>query len=354
MAIGKNIAAVYKNNTAIYEKNTTVYKNSTAIWKIFTAICVCLLAGTVFSGCGNGDALRPKSGGKPFEVLVVGDISGIVRAALSAPTDGLPQAEPLFDVSTTPQLDPVSRVARAIVSVEVDQKAYQSVLLRYEYDRYAAPQFIVHVLTPSQEALKAFLEKDSRLLTDLLLNQEISNEQKSLRKKHNAEAAKSICQMFGVEMLVPQDLTAIKRGKDFLWVSDDGRSGNRSICVYTTPKFEEATSRSDAPCPLPTFAHLRDSVMQVNIPGERKGMYMQTVAPLKWQALAIGAADWKVARGLWEMRGGAMGGPMAAYVIDKGRYCLVIEAFVYAPGAKKRNRLRLLEAAIRTALSPQK
>lgn len=293
-------------------------------------VCTCLL-----TACKDDGALTPKSGGRPYEVLVVGDTDGTVAAALSSPIEGLPQSEPLFDVSTSTRLDRVTRVARNIVAVDIDGKRYHQVKLRYEGNPYATPQLVVWVTSPSATALRLFMKDKASLLTNLITQQEMSIEQAALTRKHNAKAADLAAQTFAAELLVPTDLTAMKRGRHFLWLSDDGKATNRSICLYTLPKGD--------------FCSLRDSIMQCNLPGERPGMVMETVGnSLKWQQITSGTQQRKITRGQWVMRNDAMGGPFVAHIIDRGDSMLVAEAFVYAPGTEKRNKLRLLEAALYT------
>ena len=95
----------------------------------------------------------------------------------------------------------------------------------------------------------------------------------------------------------------------------------------------------------------RDSVMMRGIPGERTGMYMRTVPG----SVRCGLAKEKgrtlmISRGLWEMRGDAMGGPFVAHsMVDSARGRVVVaEAFVYAPESRKRNLIRQSEAALYT------
>lgn len=292
-----------------------------------------LLAWLTLTGC-DSDALRPKSGGRPFEVLVAGDADSMLVRSLIQSTPGLPQPEPQFDVSTTTRLDAVSRVARAIVVLTVDSTAYPAVQLSYDRDRYAAPQLIIRVGTPSRQALRRYLERQPHHINDLLLAHEMSAHQNLLRKKHNAEAAQLIRQQFAVDMLIPEDLIATKQGRDFLWLSDNGGASNRSICLYHIPR-----STRDI-----------DSVLRTNIPGEYPGTYVETVCPsIRWQQTTLNHAAVPIARGLWQMHGYAMGGPFVAYFFDQGPSWLVVQAFVYAPADKKRNRLRLLEAALQTS-----
>ena len=90
-----------------------------------------------------------------------------------------------------------------------------------------------------------------------------------------------------------------------------------------------------------------DSILRTNMPGETDSMYM--VIPVLSE------------RGLWEMKGDAMGGPYVMHRIHrlqsqsakqsqaaKQGYNLYIIAFVYAPEMKKKILIKQLEAAIST------
>lgn len=298
------------------------------------------VAAGLLAACTNGSPLTPKSGGRPYEVLVAGDADSLVVRTLRAPADGLPTSEPQFDVSATPRLTQATRMARCIVEVSTDSRRYDRVQLRYERDAYATPQLIVHVGTPSATALRLFLKDKATTLTSLLEGQEMAVEQAALARKHNKEAEAVVARMFGADMLVPAELTAMKRGKDFLWLADNSGAGYRCLCFYRLPDGD--------------FATLRDSVMAHNLPGEQRGMCMQTVRDgLRWQRVATDAQPLRTVRGLWQMRGDAMGGPFVAHLTPNGGGTLVAEAFVYAPGTKKRNKMRLLEAALYTLKTKQ-
>ena len=98
-----------------------------------------------------------------------------------------------------------------------------------------------------------------------------------------------------------------------------------------------------------TFTALRDSVMKSNIKGETNAMYMQTAAlPVNVNMLHERNKNLIIFRGLWEVKGDAMGGPFVRHVIEHKGNTLVVEAFGFAPGKKKRNYLRQLEAALYT------
>lgn len=77
-------------------------------------------------------------------------------------------------------------------------------------------------------------------------------------------------------------------------------------------------------------------MLRTNMPGETDSMYM--VIPVLAK------------RGLWEMKGDAMGGPYVMQRIRRGKTGdeIIIIGFVYAPEMKKKILIKQLEAAIST------
>jgi len=305
-----------------------------------------LVAVLVLSACGDmTNPLTPKSGGRPYEVLVVTDgVAGkdIIGDILTQDTPGLPQGEPLFDVSFTDNahFDRAARMGRSIVIVTEDLRRFTSTRIKYEKNVWAAPQIIVYVNTPSADALRRDMKKAAHMLTDLLTRAEMNTTLSVLNKRDNPKAEKMVKEMFGIDMKIPSDMKSWKRGQDFIWLSDNAVSGMRNICVYSYAGDRLEVAR---------FETARDSIMRTNIPGERPGMCMQTVGR---SVTAVKRKEKNrtimVCRGLWEMRGDAMGGPfVAAATVDTARGRIIVtEAFVYAPEMKKRNLLRQTEAAI--------
>lgn len=289
--------------------------------------------------CG-GESLLPKSGGRPYEVLLVDDRDSLVYRALDADAEGLPQSEPSFDISTVDRAhyNQVVKQARSIVIVHVDSALFDRTRIRYERNLYARPQLVVYIGTPSDAALKRAMPMLAPQLRSLLTRFEINVEIIRLKRKHNIEAEKTIHKMFGARMWVPAELTASKRGRDFLWLSDNAPSGMRNLCIYRLRSTDAER-----------FIRQRDSVMQLNIKGETDSMFMKTVAGSCSIHLPTSKAGNDILiRGLWEMKGDAMGGPFVCRVVRKGSRTLVAEAFVYAPEMKKRNRIRQLEASLHT------
>jgi hypothetical protein len=93
--------------------------------------------------------------------------------------------------------------------------------------------------------------------------------------------------------------------------------------------------------------------MRVNIPGGHEGQWMETDArTLSYNQRTDPESGvlQMVVRGLWDMKGDAMGGPFVSYIqLDTlNERLLVSEGFVFAPNKKKRALIRELEAALQS------
>lgn len=307
-------------------------------WRCIVAATALL---TATSSCH--DALRPKSGGDPFEVLLMASDDSMrqtLDSILTLETPGLPQRENLFDVSATKEstLKQYSRYARCIV-IATEDTTLGRAKVRCEKDTYAKPQLIIRISAPSAKAATSVAQPLRQLIERFETNAAIDN----LRKNNNTKGSNKIKSTFGWTMLIPKDLTAMKQGDNFLWLSDDGKKTISSICVYT---YHASTLDPRQ------MLRERDSIMRRNIPGETPDMHMATerrYTPMAWTWKRNGRQTMGC-RGLWQMENDAMGGPFVCHATldTAAKRVVVAEAFVYAPGTKKRNLLKRLEAALYT------
>lgn len=295
---------------------------------------------------GGRHGLLPTSGGRPYEVLVVNDVEGIVADALSKYVEGLPQPEPSFDVSSIDEAHFNQSVwnARSIVKVDVDPDKYAVTRIKYEKNTYAEPQMIVKVNTPSLAVLKRDIRYIAPMLRNLLLRAEMNAEISRLRVCHNAKAENVVRKMFGWSISVPPDMLSSKKGNNFIWLSNNSATGMQNLCIYFLP-IRRLTRAG--------LIAARDSVMKCNMAGGMSGMYMRTVPSSVTVGKTIeNGSSLVIMRGLWDMKGDAMGGPFVAHMVTDTlkRRIIVAEAFVYAPEMNKRNKLRQTEAALYTLL----
>ena len=178
---------------------------------------LCALAAVVaLCACDGEAAMSPKSGGRPYEVLIVSAGAGgggqLLADALSEDAPGLPQVEPLFDVSLTDSLhfNQTARLARNIVIVTVSPDRFTRTRIRYEKNVWARPQTVVYVNTPDTAALGRRLNQVGRHVADLLTRSEMNVEIARLADGGNAEASAAVDSMFGWRMMIPADMTSSK------------------------------------------------------------------------------------------------------------------------------------------------
>lgn len=313
-----------------------------------------LLSLSVLS-CRKG-GLLPRSGGQLYEVLLVGDQGGIVHDALSADVDGLPQPEPCFDVSDISRHDFGSTLhyTRNIVLVDINPDVYTRPSIRSERNVWAQPQTVVHIGAPTADALRSCIDSIGRRLRHLLNLSETRKQLSILRHERNTKAEKVIRQMFGIDLWIPADMTASKRGKDFLWMSNNSATTMQNIVVYRDWCRNDPTKRQPMDkheSAFRRFLDARNYMLGHNILGETDSMHMATVPE---SILTDNRGDY---RGLWMMTNDAMGGPFVSRLLpmrqgrkQDGYTCqhIVVEGFVFAPGKSKRNAIRRLEAVLCT------
>lgn len=298
-------------------------------------LCTILIVLTIVTACkqSGNHALKPNSWGRPFEVVVLNDADSCIYNMLTASIKGLPQGEPQFDVTSIgnkpASTNPINK-ARSIVIVSIDASKYSHTAISYEKDVYAHPQLIIHVSTPSVATLHADSKRLSAINT-LLRRHEINACITQMQTKHNPKMEQAVKQMFGINMRIPSGMNSIKKGNDFIWMSNNSPTAMQNICIYTSEN--------------------RDSVMQANIKGETDSMYMTTVqSSVNVTHIIEHGKKIIVKHGLWQMHGDDMGGPFVSHTIGNAHphKTIVIEAFIFAPGLKKRNLLAQTEASLFT------
>jgi hypothetical protein len=145
------------------------------------------------------------------------------------------------------------------------------------------------------------------------------------------------------------ELDKYKVGQDFFWASTNRATADMNLVVYSYPYTDTNTFTKDY------FIHKRDSVMKINIPGEREGMYMATDTMFVDVKDIVVKGEYAMeARGLWQMQGDMMGGPFVAHArVDRANGRVVVaEAFIYSPDKLKRNLMRQMEAVLYTLRLP--
>lgn len=303
---------------------------------------------------------KPASTGQPYEVVLEGDTDSIVTKMLTEDVTGLPQPEPfcrLIQVKKGKTRGSYLLVrTRIVVSIAERDITDQSnnekdFSVKLSHDENAAPQNIIRITARSAQQLREKLngEKLRRIVDEVELKH-LANIISGNPSKQNKEMQDEIKKMFGIDMKIPAAMNASKKAKDFIWISNNASSGMQNLLVFKLKsekrraekvKSEERRMKNSNAVSADDKAQI-DSILRTNMLGETDSMYM--VIPVLSE------------RGLWEMKGDAMGGPYVMERIHQSTsqaeiqqgYDLYIIGFVYAPEMKKKILIKQLEAAIST------
>ena len=301
-------------------------------------ICLLLL---FLASCSTGgrNGKLPKSTGMPYEVVLEGDTDSIVTKILTEDVTGLPQPEPLCRLIQVKKGKTRGNylLVRTRIIVNIGVRDFSVTL---HHDENAAPQNIIRITAQSAQQLRERLNGERlRQIVDEVELKHLADIISGNPSKQNREMQDEIKKMFGIDIKIPAAMNASKKAKDFIWISNNASSGMQNLLVFKVKseerragkvKSEERRMKNSNAFHADDKA-LIDSILRTNMPGETDNMYM--VIPHLSE------------RGLWEMKGDAMGGP---YVMRRIHNNLYIIAFVYAPEMKKKILIKQLEAAIST------
>lgn len=323
--------------------------------KILSVLCLLIL----MAACKDKDVLLPGSTGTPYELLVVmerdqwqGAGGRALFELLDADMPGLPQSEPCFKISyaTPDRLGALLKPVRNIVIATINPEQFTRSGMTYTKDLWATDQLVVKINAPDSISFAACVKENGAKIVKAFVDHEIGKAKEQLLKRYNRTMSDTLRRYLGgIDMRIPFELNAFKKGKDFFWVSNAG-AHRRDILVYTYPYADTNTFTVDY------LIHKRDSVLKENIPGGPEGSYMSTQSVYRPDSsiLTIDGKYCMELRGLWEVVGDNMGGPFVSHTqIDEvNNRVVTVEAFLYAPDKKKRTLMRSLEAALYTLQLP--
>ena len=306
--------------------------------KTLLAGCLLLL---FLASCSTGgrNGKLPKSTGMPYEMVLEGDTDSIVTKMLTEDVTGLPQPEPLCRLIQVKKGKTRGNylLVRTRIVVNIGERDFSVTL---HHDENAAPQNIIRITAQSAQQLRERLNGEQlRHIVDEVELKNLADIISGNPSKQNGEMQDEIKKMFGIDMKIPASMNASKKAKDFIWISNNASSGMQNLLIMKV-KSEERRMKNSNAFHVNDKAQI-DSILRTNMPGETDSMYM--VIPHLSE------------RGLWEMKGDAMGGPYVMHRIHrqtskaaKPGYSLYIIGFVYAPEMKKKILIKQLEAAIST------
>ena len=295
----------------------------------------------LLTSCGltGKNRKKPASTGQPYEIVLEGDTDSIVTRILTEDVPALPQPEPLCKLIQVKKGKTKGSylLVRTRIIVNITDKDFA---VKLNHDENAAPQNIIRINARSVQQLRERLNGEKlRQIVDEAELKHLAEIISNNPSKQNKEMQEEVKKTFGLDMKIPVSMNASKKAKDFIWISNNASTGMQNLLVMRV-KSEERRMKNSNAFHVNDKAQI-DSILRTNMPGETDSMYM--VIPVLSE------------RGLWEMKGDAMGGPYVMHRIHrqtsqtaKPGYSLYIIGFVYAPEMKKKILIKQLEDAIST------
>lgn len=334
-------------------------KNFFYLLLVFVTVLVSACNGKSGNQTGGGKSiLMPPASGRPYELLVVINQDMWERPAgralynvLDKDVPGLPQSERSFRIMFTDpsNFDSTLKLVRNIIIVQVDEKRFTQPKMSAAKDVYAAPQAILTIQAPTEASLGGFITENTNKIIDYFTTQEMNRQMQILETNHSEFISNKVKEMFDCDVWVSGELSSFKEGEDFYWFGTNTATRDRNFVIYSYPYTAYDTFTKEY------FTHKRDSVMRVNIPGAREGMYMETDTLMtKVKGLNVQGQYALEARGLWRVKADMMGGPFVSHarVDTVNNRVVVAEVFVYSPDTRKRDLIRQMEASLYTLRLP--
>lgn len=317
--------------------------------------CSCIALSIILSSCRSGSngssTLLPNITGKPGQILVVAPVqikdtplADSLRAVLGAEYPMIPQHEPAFDLTFIPEsaFDRVLQPFRNILFIRTSPDSAQS-SLRLATDKWAAPQSVAYLSGANVDSLAAWVGTHAYTLYQTFTEAEQKRLMDGYRKVHNADLSSLVAKRFGVRMDIPSGFATRVDKPDFCWLSLETKDISQGIFVYEWGNF-------GSPFVPDTLVAHQNFYTHRDVPGPSPNSYMQVaeVIPPEVQALRFGGDTLVRMRGLWDVRGHAMGGAFVSYShlsADRLRVVTTV-GYIYAPRFKKREYMRQLEAVL--------
>ena len=318
-------------------------------------------------GCGKNERLLTTATGSIYECLVVSPnaVKAPLCETMEADMYGLPQMEATFTVThvTNAQFDDFLKSSRNILLADINPNKYTFVKVLKSRDVWSTPQAMIRIQAPSEEQLLDYWHTNGEKIREWFVREELERQIRFYRACTNKDA-RAYLNKQGYDLLIPEDFIIIKNEQmvndqmvNVLWCCNNKGPMRKDVLVYSYPYTALEQFSGDS------IISMRNAVLGQLVSAQVEGSYMGTeykhFPPRSRQVAAlrdtIGGFYGIETRGLWKIYNGeAMGGPFVSLTrLDpvNGRV-VTAEVFLYAPGQKKRNAMRQLEAILYSLKMP--
>jgi hypothetical protein len=317
--------------------------------KPFFILILLWLSFSCDDGANKKSAYVPESSGNINHVTVVmpekdwkASIGEKVKSELQEIYEGLPLDEPQFSLvyMNSKAFTGFARQNRNIIWFRKDSLEG----FRLSQNQFARPQILATITGIDTESQAFYFQENTELLKQTLIENERKEKLRRIMKSPTTE--NTLFKRFGIELTYPSAYKTFKDTTNFVWIQKEVRKGHLNLIAYTLKENILEGSFNER------ILNIRDSIGEAYVPGRLEGSYQITeraFRPYFYRAIVDGKQAY-LTKGTWEVANDFMAGPFVNYMIQdtlKNRI-LVLEGFVFAPTASKRDYMFELNTIIST------
>ncbi len=321
--------------------------------------------------------LKPTARGEIGEIILImdstqweGALGEQIKNMYRAPMPGLPQPEPMFNLSKVNPLkinDVFRSSTNLIFVMTLDSKTSQSQRIRNYFtnnslkmiqndpslfmtihqDEFAKGQVVLYLFSNTEDQLIEKLKENEQQLVSIFENRAIENTKDKIFKSKEVQLMKALKEDFGYEITIPYGWELAKQTRNFVWLRQLEADSEMDVFIHSDLYrdqgiFENIGAYRDKI----TETFLRDS--------EKQDKYItrqvQDYVPLETKQISFKGNYAIEARGLWKISDNSGGGPFVSYTIvdEANQRVYYIEGYVYSPGTDKKNLVREVNAILTT------
>ncbi len=273
-----------------------------------------------------------------------GAVGNAIRDSLAKPTEGLPQDEPVFNISHLPPktFSGFTTKGRNILIAQLGKDNLFSI----QENVYAKPQKVVFVTGKTESDLISLIQQNSDKITANFKSGDVVETIRRINKSLLPD--EGLKDSLKISLPLPTAYRFAAKTKSFFWIRKNIQEGHMNIVAYELP-YRGFLNEQEV---LDFVIKTRDSIGKERIPGPTEGSFLITeeaYSPFIKQDMVDGRTCWET-KGTWEVKGDFMAGPYVSYLIDDAanRRLVVLEGFVFAPSALKRDNVFELESILRS------
>ncbi len=300
---------------------------------------------------GGAGRVMPNITGAAGEVLVIMDNSNwdgatgeLLLDILKEEFPGLPQSEPIFDVThiTAASFDGIYQYHRSIVLTTIQSGLEPKI--RFRENVWAKPQIMIQLEASTGAGLKQLIMDNEERIQSFLVQYDRSRLTATYHKSKDPAIQKEILVHHQVRLAIPRGYIMDFSTDDYTSVSIEASDLSQVIQIYDYP--------ADGPEDLMVskIKEKRNAITKVYVEGPRENSYMTISRMFEPIAFDLKNNDMDVVeiRGLWDLENGFMGGPFVSHSVydAKRNRIITVDGYIYHPNQKKRVKIKQLEAII--------